>query len=121
MGNKHILPYALYLAHGFISPHLAQGGKGTGFSDDDLQLFWQALRQMFDLDHSAARGLMSARKLIVFKHADALGNAPAHVLFDAVRVARQGDGSAPARAFGDYAVSVDAAAVPAGVSVEELL
>lgn len=121
MGNKHILPYALYLAHGFISPHLAQGDKGTGFSDDDLQLFWQALRQMFDLDHSAARGLMSARKLIVFKHADALGNAPAHVLFDAVRVARQGDGSAPARAFGDYAVSVDAAAVPAGVSVEELL
>lgn len=121
MGNKHILPYALYLAHGFISPHLAQGDKGTGFSDDDLQLFWQALRQMFDLDHSAALGLMSARKLIVFKHADALGNAPAHVLFDAVRVARQGDGSAPARAFGDYAVSVDAAAVPAGVSVEELL
>ncbi len=121
MGNKHILPYALYCAHGFISPHLAQGDKGTGFSDDDLELFWQALEKMFDLDHSAARGLMSARKLIVFKHEDALGNAPAHALFDAVRVVRQGDGTTPARSFGDYAVSVDAAAVPAGVSVVERL
>ncbi|NDV19075.1 type I-C CRISPR-associated protein Cas7/Csd2 [Pseudodesulfovibrio sp. JC047] len=118
MGRKHIVPYALYRAEGFISAHLADGDKGTGFSDKDVELLWQALANMFDHDHSAARGKMSARGLIVFKHRDALGNAPAHKLFDAVSVSRTGDGSGPARAFGDYAVAVDEAGLPDGVDVD---
>lgn len=116
MGRKHIVPYGLYRAEGFISAPLA---AQTGFSDEDLTLFWQALTQMFDHDHSAARGKMSARRLIVFKHADKLGSAPAHKLFDLVKVARATDVSAPARAFSDYAVSVDKAGLPQGVSLEE--
>jgi len=118
MGRKHIVPYGLYRAEGFISAPLA---KQTGFSDADLDLFWQALTMMFDHDHSAARGKMSARKLVVFKHDSALGNAPAHKLFDLVRVARATDPGAPARSFADYAVTVDKAGVPAGVSLEEKL
>jgi len=118
MGRKHIIPYGLYRAEGFISAPLA---AQTGFSDDDLELFWQALMQMFDHDHSAARGKMSARKLVVFKHADKLGNAPAHKLFDLVTVRRATDPDAPARSFGDYAVSVDTAGLPQGVSLEEKL
>lgn len=118
MGRKHIVPYALYRAEGFVSAHLADGDKGTGFSDDDLELFWQALANMFDHDHSAARGKMSARGLIVFKHQDKLGNAPAHKLFDAVTITRSGDESNPARAFGDYAVSVDESSIPSGVTME---
>ncbi|WP_419786149.1 type I-C CRISPR-associated protein Cas7/Csd2 [Pseudodesulfovibrio sp.] len=117
MGRKHIVPYGLYRAEGFISAHLAQGDKGTGFSDEDLELFWQALAGMFDHDHSAARGKMSARGLYVFKHKDALGNAPAHKLFEAVTVSRK-DGDGPARSFGDYAVSVDESAIPDSVSLE---
>lgn len=118
MGRKHIVPYALYRAEGFISAHLADGDKGTGFSEDDLELLWQALLNMFDHDHSAARGKMNARGLIVFRHDDKLGNAPAHKLFDAVRVARAEGSDAPARAFGDYAVTVDESAIPQGVQVE---
>lgn len=118
MGRKHIVPYALYRAEGFVSAHLADGDKGTGFSEKDLDLFWQALANMFDHDHSAARGKMSARGLIVFKHQDKLGNAPAHKLFDAVTVTRNGDASGPARSFGDYAVAVDEAAIPDTVSME---
>jgi len=118
MGRKHIVPYGLYRAEGFISAPLA---AQTGFSEADLTLFWQALTQMFDHDHSAARGKMSARRLIVFKHDSALGSAPAHKLFDLVRVARATDVSAPARAFTDYAVTVDAAALPVGVTLEEKL
>ena len=118
MGRKYIVPYALYRAEGFISAHLADGDKGTGFSEDDLELFWQALTNMFDHDHSAARGKMSARGLIVFKHQDKLGNAPAHKLFEAVSVKRSGDESSPARAFGDYAVFVDESSIPSGVSME---
>ena len=119
MGRKHILPYGLYRAHGFVSAKLAER---TGFSDDDLQLLWNALINMFEHDRSAARGEMAARKLIVFEHENAMGNAPAHVLFDAVKVQRaEGTEDRPARSFADYLVSVDAEAMPKGVSVRELL
>mgnify|MGYP001281271216 FL=1 len=119
MGRKHILPYGLYRAHGFVSAKLAER---TGFSDDDLQLLWNALTNMFEHDRSAARGEMAARKLIVFEHENAMGNAPAHMLFDAVKVQRtEGTEDRPARNFADYRVSVDAEAMPKGVSVHELL
>ena len=118
MGRKHIVPYALYRAEGFVSAHLA--GQ-TGFSEEDLNLLWEALGSMFDHDHSAARGKMSARKLVVFKHDTALGNAPAQKLFDLVAVKRATDPAAPARAFADYAVTVDKAGVPAGVELIEKL
>lgn len=119
MGRKHIIPYGLYRAHGFISAKLAER---TGFSAEDLNLFWQALINMFEHDRSAARGEMAARKLIVFEHASAMGNAPAHVLFDAVKVARvAGTDATPARSFSDYQVSLDKTAVPAEVTVQELI
>lgn len=118
MGRKHIIPYGLYRAHGFISAKLAER---TGFSGDDLELFWRALSNMFEHDHSAARGEMAARKLIVFKHDCALGNAPAHVLFDKVSVTRtKGEASAPARSFSDYKVEIDKD-LPQGVEVIEKL
>lgn len=116
MGRKHILPYGLYRAHGFISAKLAER---TGFSDDDLQLFWRALTNLFEHDRSAARGEMSARKLIVFKHDHPMGNAPAHVLFDKVKVNRVGDNSAPARSFADYVVEIDRG-IPEGITVTEV-
>lgn len=118
MGRKHIIPYGLYRAHGFISAKLAER---TGFSDDDLALFWQALTNMFEHDRSAARGEMAARKLIVFQHDSAMGNAPAHVLFDAVQVGRAGDGNEAPRSYADYRVSIDRDAIPAGVTVQELI
>ena len=119
MGRKHIVPYGLYRAHGFVSAKLAER---TGFSDDDLKLVWNALINMFEHDRSAARGEMAARKLIVFEHENAMGNAPAHVLFDAVKVKRaEGTEDRPARSFGDYRVSIDAEAMPRDVSVRELL
>lgn len=106
MGRKHIVPYGLYRAHGFISANLAQ--KTTGFSDDDLSKLWQALENMFEHDRSAARGEMVARHLVVFKHATALGNAPAHKLFERVTVDRvNGEKGSPAQAFTDYAVKLD--------------
>ncbi len=119
MGRKHIVPYGLYRAHGFISAKLAER---TGFSEDDLQLLWRGLANMFEHDRSAARGEMSARKLIVFKHDNAMGNAPAHKLFDTVRVTREdGESNTPARCFADYRIDLNRAAVPAGVTVQELL
>lgn len=119
MGRKHIIPYGLYRAHGFISAKLAER---TGFSEDDLQLLWRALINMFEHDRSAARGEMAARKLIVFEHDNAMGNAPAHVLFDTVRVERvKPEDDGPARSFADYRVSVDAEALPRGVGVREYL
>ncbi len=122
MGRKHIVPYGLYRAHGFVSAKLANDAtKGTGFSDQDLDLLWDALANMFEHDHSAARGEMSARKLIVFKHESALGNAPAHKLFELVSVRRANGADAPARSFDDYRVEVDRAKAPAGVEVLELL
>lgn len=116
MGRKHIVPYALYRVEGYVSPHL---GAQTGFSEDDLTLVWDALVNMFDHDHSAARGKMSARKLIVFKHESALGNAPAHKLFELVKVRRATGDTRPARAFVDYVIEIDKLLVPAGVTVEE--
>jgi len=119
MGRKHILPYGLYRAHGFVSAKLAER---TGFSDSDLQLLWRALINMFEHDRSAARGEMAARKLIVFEHDSAMGNAPAHVLFDAVTVERvRAEEDGPARSFTDYRVYVNADALPQGVTVRELL
>ena len=118
MGRKHIVPYALYRMHGFISANLA---AKTGFSDDDLAKLWQALTLMFEHDRSTARGEMAARKLIVFKHDSALGSQPAHKLFDAVKVERvNGESGTPASGFGDYKISVVSDGLN-GVSVEELL
>lgn len=119
MGRKHIVPYGLYRAHGFVSAKLAER---TGFSEEDLGLLWRALINMFEHDRSAARGEMAARKLIVFKHEHPMGNAPAHVLFDSVQIERvEGEAHTPARCFKDYRVSVNAEALPQGVSVMELL
>lgn len=116
IGNKYIVPYGLYVCHGFISANLA---KQTGFSEEDLELFWDALKNMFDVDRSAARGLMSAQKLIVFKHDSVLGNAPANKLFDLVKIEKKCDG-AP-RKFDDYKVSIDKDNCPSGVCIEELI
>ena len=116
MGRKSTVPYGLYLCHGFISANLA---KQTGFSEEDLSIFWDALKNMFDVDRSASRGLMSARKLIVFKHASELGNAPANKLFDLVKVEKTGD--SVARSFNDYTVTVDEAQLPENVNIEEIL
>lgn len=116
MGRKATVPYGLYVCHGFISANLA---RQTGFSEDDLALFWEALKNMFDIDRSAARGLMSAQKLIVFKHDSMLGNAPANKLFDLVTVTKICDG-AP-RSFKDYSVTIDKDNVPSGITVEELI
>lgn len=129
MGRKHIIPYGLYRAHGFISAKLAER---TGFSEGDLDLLWESIENMFEHDRSAARGEMSVRKLIVFKHDSALGSAPAHALFERVRIDRMIDGerraidgrldnSAPARAFSDYAVCIDSDALPSGVDIIERL
>lgn len=117
MGRKATVPYGLYLCHGFISANLA---KQTGFDESDLELFWEALKNMFDVDRSAARGLMSAQKLIVFKHDSVLGNAPANKLFDLVKVERK-DTTKPARSFNDYIVSIDESNLPDGVTIEELI
>ena len=116
MGRKATVPYGLYVCHGFISANLA---KQTGFSEEDLALFWEALKNMFDVDRSAARGLMSAQKLIVFKHDSVLGNAPANKLFERVTVEKVCDG-AP-RNFKDYQVAIDSNDLPAGVTVEEMI
>ena len=117
MGRKNTVPYGIYVAHGFISAHLA---AQTGFSEEDLTLFWRALTDMFEHDRSAARGLMATRKLIVFKHKDALGNAHAHKLFDLVKITRSNDSVKPARAFSDYEVKIDRGSVPTGVEVIEM-
>lgn len=116
MGRKHIIPYALYRAEGYISANLAR--KTTGFSDEDLQLLWQAILNMFENDHSAARGKMAVRELIVFKHDSELGNAPAYKLFDAVQVQRNTDVIAP-RSYRDYTVTV-AETLPEGVTCERM-
>jgi CRISPR-associated protein Csd2 len=117
IGRKEIVPYGLYRAHGFISPHLA---ADTGFNQADLELLWESLKMMFEHDRSAARGEMASRRLIVFEHESPLGSAPAHILFDRIRVIRK-DTKSPARAFSDYAVEVNCEGIPAGVTVRELL
>lgn len=117
MGRKATIPYGLYVCHGFISANLA---KQTGFNEEDLDLFFDALKNMFDVDRSAARGLMSAQRLIVFKHDSVLGNAPANKLFDLVKVERT-DKTVPARSFADYEVTIDKEHLPTGVTIEELI
>lgn len=129
MGRKHVIPYGLYVAHGFVSAKLAER---TGFGDADLDLLFEALASMFEHDRSAARGEMASRRLIAFRHESALGNAPAHSLFDRITVGRSVDGEfreidrrldnlPPARRYADYAVRVDREALPAGVEVLDLL
>ena len=116
MGRKSTVPYGLYRCHGFISANLA---KQTGFSEEDLRLFWEALKNMFDCDRSASRGLMSTQKLIVFRHDSELGNAPANKLFELVSVKKKTEGAA--RSFSDYEISVDTSKLPEHVHVEELI
>jgi len=118
MGRKHIVPYALYRTEGYISSHLAMQ---TGFSEEDLKLLWEALMNMFDHDHSAARGKMSARKLLVFKHSSSLGNAPAYKLLDLIQVKRKTEESKPARQYSDYEVLIEIDKVPNGIVLEEML
>jgi CRISPR-associated protein Csd2 len=112
MGRKFTVPYGVYVAHGFVSAALAQQ---TGFSNADLDLLWESLQNMFEHDRSAARGKMATRGLYVFEHDSKLGNAPAHALFDRIRIARADGSEGPARRFSDYSVSVDAAGLPDGV------
>jgi len=112
-GRKNTVPYGVYVAHGFVSAHLA---AQTGFGEDDLNLLWEALCNMFENDRSAARGLMSTQKLIIFKHDSALGNAPAHSLFKRVNLTRKDD-SKPARDFSDYGIKIDENNLPAGVNI----
>lgn len=116
MGRKATIPYGLYMCHGFISANLAQQ---THFTEDDLTLFWDALRNMFDLDRSAARGLMSAQKLIVFKHNSMLGNTPANKLFDLISIKKITE--EPPRSFADYKIVIDTNNLPQSVVVEELI
>jgi CRISPR-associated protein Csd2 len=125
MGRKHIVPYGLYRAHGFVSAKLAER---TGFSEADLDLLREALITMFEHDRSAARGEMATRKAIAFKHANALGNAPAHALFERIRIGRNIDGEfrtidrrldnhPPARQFSDYIVEIDHNELPQGIDI----
>lgn len=113
MGRKNTVPYGLYVAYGFISPALA---KQTGFSEEDLEIFWSALRQMFEHDRSAARGLMTTQKLIIFKHDSALGNASASELFAKVKIERKPGVNCP-RSFADYSVTIDMDTIPGNVTV----
>ena len=117
MGRKYILPYALYRCEGYVSANLAR--KTTGFSEEDLSLLWNAIINMFENDHAAARGKMAVRELIVFKHDSELGNAPAHKLFELVKVERDTSVTAP-RSYSDYTVTVNEAAVPEGVTLERI-
>lgn len=117
MGRKSTVPYGLYKCHGFVTPHFAQD---TGFTQEDLDLFWEALKNMFDVDHSAARGLMSARRIIVFEHESSLGNAPAFELFDRIKVTRKSDVEV-ARKFDDYSIIVETENLPENVKVYDLV
>lgn len=119
MGRKYIVPYGLYRCEGFVSANLAR--KTTGFTDEDLSLLWEAILNMFEHDHSAARGKMAVRELIVFRHDSELGNAPAWKLFESVSVTRKDpDDTSPARSYYDYQVTVDTDHLPAGVTCQRL-
>ncbi len=118
IGKKTLVPYGLYRTEGYISAHFA---AKTGFSESDLNLLWEALINMYDHDHSASRGKMNARKLIVFKHESKLGNAPSHKLFELVNIERNDGGETPARSFKQYNVNIDVNNLPAGVMIEEKL
>ena len=117
MGRKAVVPYGLYRAYGFFNPHFA---LRTGVSDEDLELFWQALQKMWDLDRSASRGQMAIKGLHVFSHENPLGNARADQLFDRIRVARRPGVEAP-RSFADYSVEIDRASLPEGVTLTSLV
>lgn len=117
MGRKFTVPYGLYVAHGFVSAHLADQ---TGFSEGDLALLWQALSNMFEHDRSAARGEMATRGLYVFKHDNKLGNAPAYSLFGRIKAELKNKDSVP-RSFSDYTVSIDEADLPKGVELLKLV
>ncbi len=117
MGRKYTIPYGLYCCHGFVSAPLAEQ---TGFCEDDLEIFWEALKNMFEHDHSAARGQMATRKLVVFKHDSPLGNTPAHTLFERIQVEPK-DTTKPARDFSDYSVTLDKDNLPSGVTVTEMV
>lgn len=112
MGRKYVVPYGLYRMEGYVSANLAR--KTTGFSEEDLELLWQSIYNMFEHDHSAARGKMAVRKLIIFKHDSELGNAPAHKLFEKVRVNKK-DNATIVRSYDDYEVIVDESTLPEGV------
>jgi CRISPR-associated protein Csd2 len=118
MGNKYIIPYALYRVEGYISAKHAQ--KTTGFSEEDLGLLWEAIINMFEHDRSAARGKMAVRELIVFKHESDIGNAPAHKLFELVDVKRR-EGVNPARKYSDYIMDINLEALPEGITCERLI
>lgn len=118
MGRKQVVPYGLYKMEGYVSAHLAE--KVTGFSDEDLNILWNALINMFEYDHSASRGKMATRKLFVFEHETSLGNAPSHKLFDLIKIERK-DKSKPARNFGDYEINIDDNNLPSGVKLIEKL
>ena len=115
MGRKYVVPYALYRVEGYISANLAR--KTTGFSEEDLELLWDAIMNMFEFDHAAARGKMATRQLIIFKHDSEFGNAPAYKLFDLVKVVKKDGVDAP-RAYSDYTVTVDIGSLPDGVHCE---
>lgn len=118
MGRKHIVPYGLYRVEGYISAKLANDPtKGTGFSEEDLVLFWEALVNMFEHDRSAARGKMATQKLVIFKHDSELGNYPAHKLFERLVIKRK-DAGKPARDISDYEIMVDNKDLPSGVTIE---
>ena len=117
MGRKALVPYGLYRGHGFFVPSFA---KATGAAGRDLEMFWQALQQMWDLDRSSARGMMACRGLYVFSHDNGLGNAPAHTLFDLISV-RRGDSISVPRSFSDYEVTIDERAAPKGISLTRLV
>ena len=120
MGRKYIIPYGLYRCEGYVSANLAR--KTTSFSEEDLELLWQAILNMFEHDHSAARGKMAVRELIIFKHNCELGCAPAWKLFESVKVERTDrDDAAPARSYGDYRVTVDESALPTGVTCRRMV
>jgi CRISPR-associated protein Csd2 len=116
MGRKFTVPYGVYRSHGFISAHLA---NQTGFNQVDLNLLWDAIANMFEHDRSAARGEMNLRKLVIFKHDSMLGNAPAHKLFDRVKIKRVVNSDAPARKWLDYVVSIDEENLPSGVTLDK--
>jgi CRISPR-associated protein Csd2 len=118
MGRKHIVPYALYQAEGYVSANLAR--KTTGFSEEDLELLWEAIVNMFEHDHSAARGKMAVRKLYIFKHNSELGNAPSHMLFNLVKVSKKNP-EIPARNYSDYQVEIESSKLPNGVEIIEKL
>lgn len=117
MGRKFTVPYGLYRSHGFISAHLA---AQTGFGEEDLRLYWDALVNGFEHDRSAARGEMATRVLLAFEHSSALGNAPAHALFDRLAIKRKAGSAGPARSFADYEVTFDGKELPPADSVKEL-